>query len=425
MTSVDGPPPAKSVDEAQLKSEGQAANKVPVSQGDDTVIWDNPPASMPSAHATSHESGGGDPVDHDSLLNYLIAQHRIINDSGSSTTELWSASKIDSEISAILSGLKVKAGVETSTFGVGDITLSGEQTLNGLLTSTSRVLVTDQTLPEENGIYVTAAGAWSRATDYDTDAEVNNGDLIYVLDSGSTKFLYKYILVTVDPITVGTTGLTFEEHTDIDFGTTGGTAAEGNDGRIPIQDENDALVGTDGIPSSANKYVTDSDPRLDGGSSQLDSFDANDATFPATDPMAADSRNGHPILAADAGATEERVVFHGVMSRDYSAGNVLVDVDWVAATATSGGVTWGLEFERVAPGGQDIDSDGFAAQRTGTSTTNGTSGISTRTTITLTQAQADAIAAGDPFRLRLERVTGDVGDDMAGDAQVLRVIVRQ
>src|SRR5687768_7099187 len=33
----------------------------------------------------------------------------------------------------------------------------------------------------------------------------------------------------------------------------------------PAQDEKDALAGTEGTPSAANPYVTDSDPRLVGG----------------------------------------------------------------------------------------------------------------------------------------------------------------
>jgi hypothetical protein len=33
----------------------------------------------------------------------------------------------------------------------------------------------------------------------------------------------------------------------------------------PTADEKDALAGTDGTPSAANPYVTDSDPRLTGG----------------------------------------------------------------------------------------------------------------------------------------------------------------
>jgi hypothetical protein len=49
------------------------------------------------------------------------------------------------------------------------------------------------------------------------------------------------------------------------YGTTGGTSTQGNDGRLPTTDQKAALVGTDGTPSGANPYVTDSDPRLSGG----------------------------------------------------------------------------------------------------------------------------------------------------------------
>ena len=45
----------------------------------------------------------------------------------------------------------------------GDLTLSGEQTIDGSLTSTSRVLVDQQSTATQDGIYVTAAGAWSRS----------------------------------------------------------------------------------------------------------------------------------------------------------------------------------------------------------------------------------------------------------------------
>lgn len=63
----------------------------------------------------------------------------------------------------------------------GNLTLSGEQTIDSVLTSTSRVLVKEQTLPEENGVYNTAAGAWTRATDYDADAEVVAGTFFAVI----------------------------------------------------------------------------------------------------------------------------------------------------------------------------------------------------------------------------------------------------
>jgi len=51
------------------------------------------------------------------------------------------------------------------------ITLSGEQTIDGVMTSTDRVLVKNQGNWEENGIYVTGAGAWTRATDMDSGDE--------------------------------------------------------------------------------------------------------------------------------------------------------------------------------------------------------------------------------------------------------------
>jgi hypothetical protein len=44
-------------------------------------------------------------------------------------------------------------------------TLSGEKTIDGVLTNASRVLVANQTNADLNGIYVTGTGAWTRATD--------------------------------------------------------------------------------------------------------------------------------------------------------------------------------------------------------------------------------------------------------------------
>ena len=91
---------------------------------------------------------------------------------------------------------------------------------------------------------------------------------------------------------------------------------------------------------------------------QLNRYDPNEATFPASAPAAASSRNEHPLIAFD-DSTDENIVFHGVMSRDYSGGSLTVDLDTVAASATSGAMKWNVQFERIAPGGQDIDSDGF------------------------------------------------------------------
>lgn len=69
-----------------------------------------------------------------------------------------------------LAGVTIKAPALYCT--TGNVSLTGEQTIDGTLTSASRVLVAFQTAPAENGIYVTGAGVWSRATDADSWAEV-------------------------------------------------------------------------------------------------------------------------------------------------------------------------------------------------------------------------------------------------------------
>lgn len=92
---------------------------------------------------------------------------------------------------------------------VSNITLSGEQTIDGVLTSASRVLVLAQNTPSQNGIYVSAAGAWSRAEDADENSEVSSG-LLVLSEGGDTYSNTLFTLVTPDPVVVGSTALTFD-----------------------------------------------------------------------------------------------------------------------------------------------------------------------------------------------------------------------
>jgi hypothetical protein len=88
----------------------------------------------------------------------------------------------------------IKAPVKTST--TGPITLKGTgQTLNGVVTSTSdRVLVKDQTLDAENGIYLVGADDWERATDMNAADDVDNGQLV---SDANTGVLYVIVVATV------------------------------------------------------------------------------------------------------------------------------------------------------------------------------------------------------------------------------------
>lgn len=100
-----------------------------------------------------------------------------------------------------------KASVRAAT--TANITLSGAQTIDGVsVVAGNRVLVKDQSTGSQNGIYVAAAGAWSRATDADASAEVTSG-LSVVVEEGTANGGKLYTLTTANPITVGSTALTF------------------------------------------------------------------------------------------------------------------------------------------------------------------------------------------------------------------------
>lgn len=110
-------------------------------------------------------------------------------------------------VDAARAGLDAKDSVRVAT--TASITLSGTQTIDGIsVISGDRVLVKNQGTGSQNGIYVVAAGAWSRATDADVDAEVTSGMYTFVED-GTLNKGSGWVLTTNNPITVGTTTLTF------------------------------------------------------------------------------------------------------------------------------------------------------------------------------------------------------------------------
>ncbi len=112
-------------------------------------------------------------------------------------------------VDAARSGLDVKQSVRAAT--TANITLSGEQTIDGVsVAAGDRVLVKNQDTGSENGIYVCAAGSWSRATDADVDAEVTPGLFTFV-EEGTVAADSGWALATNGAITVGTTSLAFSQ----------------------------------------------------------------------------------------------------------------------------------------------------------------------------------------------------------------------
>lgn len=109
-------------------------------------------------------------------------------------------------VDGLFVGLAVKSPCVVAT--TANITLSGEQTIDGVSTSASRVLVKNQSTASQNGVYVSAAGAWSRSTDFDVAGEIVPGATFYV-SSGTTQtgtlWVQSETVTTVgtDPINFG------------------------------------------------------------------------------------------------------------------------------------------------------------------------------------------------------------------------------
>lgn len=146
-----------------------------------------------------------------------------------------------------------------------NLTLSGEQTLDGVLTSASRVLVKDQTSAAENGIYTSAAGAWSRTTPMDTWAEFIGATVVV---SNGGVFGDKAYMCTVDAGgTLGTTDITWADFgaapiaisVTVDNYTAGTEFTAGSTTQLTLStaqaNENNIVVNFDGITQHHDTYT--------------------------------------------------------------------------------------------------------------------------------------------------------------------------
>lgn len=151
-----------------------------------TVTWANGYATYDARYLTL--SGG-------TLTGYLTLH-------ADPTNALHAATK--NYVDNLITGISWKNEVEAAT--TADITLSGEQTIDGVTTSESRILVKDQSDATENGIYLTGAGAWSRVADADSGEEIAKAT-VYVA-GGSTHGGTQWTCTNTS-ITLGATNITW------------------------------------------------------------------------------------------------------------------------------------------------------------------------------------------------------------------------
>ena len=141
-------------------------------------------------------------------------------------------------VDTVAQGLDTKASVVAGT--TANITLSGTQTIDGVvLIAGDRVLVKNQTTTANNGLYLCAAGAWTRTTDMDTWAEVP-GAYVFV-EQGTTLADTGWVCTSDAGGTIGVTAIVWAQFSgagsgvsSINFGTTGLTPSSVTTGAVTV-----------------------------------------------------------------------------------------------------------------------------------------------------------------------------------------------
>jgi len=167
-------------------------------------------------------------------INAVTLTTGTISTTPSGSTDIANKAYVDT----VAQGLDTKASVVAGT--TANITLSGTQTIDGIaLVSGDRVLVKNQTLPANNGLYLCAAGAWTRTTDMDTWAEVP-GAYVFV-ETGSTLADTGWVCTSDAGGTIGVTAITWAQFSgagsgvsSITFGSTGLTPATATTGAVTV-----------------------------------------------------------------------------------------------------------------------------------------------------------------------------------------------
>lgn len=150
-------------------------------------------------------------------------------------------------VDSIAQGLDAKASCRVAT--TANITLSGAQTIDGVsVIAGNRVLVKDQSTPSQNGIYLCAAGAWTRATDMDVWTEVP-GAFSFV-EEGTVNANTGWTVTADTGGTIGSTSMTWAQFSGAGSYTADGTTLQLTGTVFSIKDVE--LLALAGLTSAAD-----------------------------------------------------------------------------------------------------------------------------------------------------------------------------
>ncbi|RON90326.1 phage tail-collar fiber domain-containing protein [Pseudomonas fluorescens] len=128
----------------------------------------------------------------------------LIDDTVVKATRAWVMSYLAEELGKLDGKQSVRVAASTN------IVLNGAQQIDGVaVIAGDRVLLANQTLAKDNGLWIVANGDWVRATDANSSAKVTPG-LTVMVEEGTANGDSLWHLTTNAPISLGTTALTFK-----------------------------------------------------------------------------------------------------------------------------------------------------------------------------------------------------------------------
>ena len=144
-------------------------------------------------------------------MNFIVASTGNITLKIDPAVVLATREYVDLRIIEELYKLDNKQSVRVAT--TANIALAGLQTIDGIeLVAGDRVLVKNQAVAKDNGLYIAAAAIWKRSEDADSNAEITSALLVSV-EQGATLADTRWQLITDGVIVLGTTPLTFQNVT--------------------------------------------------------------------------------------------------------------------------------------------------------------------------------------------------------------------
>lgn len=345
--------------------------------------------------------------------------------SGDPSSALHAATK--QYVDNLVAGLDIHPSVRAAT--TANITLSGAQTIDGVsVVGGDRVLVKDQSTAANNGIYVAAPGAWSRATDADASAEVTAGMFVWVTE-GTTNGDTGWVLTTNDAITLGSTGLSFTQFTGVGQIVAGVGLTKSGPNTIDADAASDTQVGVVELATNAETQTgTDTARAVTPAALAATAVYQGKHTVwipaaamtPRTTSGAATgttetTTNKIMVKTLDFDAsTDEFAQFSVAMPKSWDRGTVTAQFVWSNASGT-GNVIWGLQG--VALSDDDVLDAAFGTAQTVTDGVTAAGDL-------MQSAETSALTiAGSPAALDLVvfqvyRDADNVGDTLAVDARL-------